>query len=289
MATRFAAVFVGVVGILVGLFGLSKHSSDSSSLLSPFPPSLMEPKDIEHIVLLGDSILDNIFYVRKTGRSVHAQLQEKIASRGWKSTLCAVDGNVMAHIPQQLRRVPADATYFVLSIGGNDCLRALASIENFYNPFHLGSVLFSFLHQFRIEYAATLQLLKEKNVPFCVCNIYYPRFTDWKMKHLSSIGLWFVNGIIEDEARKLGVPLIDIATIFDQDQDYANPIEPGVPGGDKLTNNIVQVVSEKPNGFKIYRLKEYSSPRTPITQETREKEPEPMEPPSIQNEPFRSM
>jgi hypothetical protein len=54
----------------------------------------------EHVVLIGDSILDNKSYVRKHP-DVATQLQHKVQQREWKVSLRARDGDVMEGIPTQ--------------------------------------------------------------------------------------------------------------------------------------------------------------------------------------------
>ena len=39
-----------------------------------------------------------------------------------RATLCAVDGDVISDIHDQLRNIPKDATCFFVSVGGNDAL-----------------------------------------------------------------------------------------------------------------------------------------------------------------------
>ena len=73
-----------------------------------------------HIVLLGDSIFDNAAYVAG-GPDVVRQLRDILPS-GWRATLNARDGAVIADLPLQLQRLPTDATHLVVSIGGNDAL-----------------------------------------------------------------------------------------------------------------------------------------------------------------------
>lgn len=69
-----------------------------------------------HIALLGDSIFDNGTYV--PGKpAVSQQLASKIAARGWKSTLLAVDGNVINDVERQLKGLPQDATHLFVSVG----------------------------------------------------------------------------------------------------------------------------------------------------------------------------
>ena len=60
---------------------------------------------MNHIVLLGDSIFDNAAYVAG-GPDVVRQLRDILPS-GWRATLNALDGAVIADLPQQLRSFPA--------------------------------------------------------------------------------------------------------------------------------------------------------------------------------------
>jgi len=46
------------------------------------------------------------------------------------------------------------------------------------------------------------------------------------------------------QASKLNLPVIDLYQTFTNPEDYANPIEPGVPGGDKITNNIIDIITQ---------------------------------------------
>jgi hypothetical protein len=72
---------------------------------------------IPHLVLLGNSILDNRFYVGKGNPDIIDQLTIKAKERGWNATSVAVDGHSLSHIPTQLTRIPQDATHLFISIG----------------------------------------------------------------------------------------------------------------------------------------------------------------------------
>jgi hypothetical protein len=61
-----------------------------------------------HVVLLGDSIFDNAAYVAG-GPDVVRQLREILPS-GWRASLNARDGAVIADLPQQVQSLPTDAT-----------------------------------------------------------------------------------------------------------------------------------------------------------------------------------
>ncbi len=62
-----------------------------------------------HIVLLGDSVFDNLAYVRPGEPDVVRQLRGLLPA-GWGATLAAVDGAVTGGVRRQLERVPPGAT-----------------------------------------------------------------------------------------------------------------------------------------------------------------------------------
>src|SRR5262245_15728834 len=73
-----------------------------------------------HVVLLGDSILDNGAYTGSEPDVVtHLRLLLPDSAR---ATLCAIDGSTTEDVRSQIARVPADASHLVISIGGNDAL-----------------------------------------------------------------------------------------------------------------------------------------------------------------------
>jgi hypothetical protein len=73
--------------------------------------------NIPHLVLLGDSTIDNRFYVGQGNPAIIDQLRIKVCERGWKATSVAVDGHSISHITSQLARIPHDATHLFISIG----------------------------------------------------------------------------------------------------------------------------------------------------------------------------
>ena len=75
----------------------------------------------QHLVLLGDSILDNASYVPGRRPAVIDQVRNR-APEGWSATLLARDGSVIDDVHRQLKVIPPDASHLVLSIGGNDVL-----------------------------------------------------------------------------------------------------------------------------------------------------------------------
>lgn len=167
----------------------------------------------------------------------------------------------MDEVCGQLGRVPDSSTVLVLSIGGNDGLGQLSSFERSPSLGQLRRQIWWIWREFRSSYADTLHLVSQRNIPFVVCTVYYPNFlgadgrlgwggvAGWcrplLLQMVACIGVFFINLVIRSEARRRRVPIIDLAWIFNRDQDYANPIEPSVLGGDKISNNIIHALESQ--------------------------------------------
>jgi hypothetical protein len=52
-----------------------------------------------------------------------------------------------------------------------------------------------------------------------------------------------INDAIIREAARVGVPIIDLRFVCDEDEDFANPIEPSSHGGWKIAGTIVALVT----------------------------------------------
>jgi len=130
-----------------------------------------------HIVLLGDSIFDNAAYVAGGPDVVH-QLRE-ILPAGWCATLNALDGAVIADVPQQLKKLPRDATHLVLSIGGNDALGDAGLLERKVASMAEALELITQVRErFRSAYARMLDQALQSKLPLAVCTIYEARFPE---------------------------------------------------------------------------------------------------------------
>lgn len=195
-----------------------------------------------HVVLLGDSIFDNRSYVGN-GPDVVQQVRAELP-RGWKATLLAVDGAVVAEVPAQLQRLPADATHLVLSVGGNDALQKQNLLSQ---PAKSVTEVFVELtttrEKFAQDYLAMLKQVAARGKPTAVCTVYDPRFEVVLQNRLASTGLAVFNDGITRAAFSLGLPLLDLRLLFSAREDYANPIEPSVQGGAKLARTIRQIVT----------------------------------------------
>jgi lysophospholipase L1-like esterase len=196
-----------------------------------------------HVVLLGDSILDNAAYVGG-GADVLKHVRGRVPE-SWRATLLAVDGSVVADVHKQLARVPEDATHLVISAGGNDALNNANILQE-----SAGSTaevllrLADVAEEFEAVYRRMLRAALETEKPTAVCTVYYPRLPDALAQRLAVTALTVFNDAIIRAAFAEGVPLLDLRLICDEEADYANPIEPSEAGGAKIAERIIRLVSE---------------------------------------------
>ena len=200
---------------------------------------------VGHAVLLGDSIFDNAAYVGGAPdvvQQVHQRLPQ-----GSKATLAAVDGSKIGDVGRQLRRVPADATHLVLSVGGND---ALSSSDFLSTPARSAAEALSGLadigERFERGYLAMLTDVLAHELPTAICTVYYPRFPDAALQKVAVAALTVFNDCIVRAAFAHGLPLLDLRLICTEAEDYANSIEPSAQGGEKIARAIAEFVERSP-------------------------------------------
>jgi hypothetical protein len=200
-----------------------------------------------HVVLLGDSIFDNQAYVGG-GPDVVAQLREVLPG-GWQATLAAMDGATTQEMSIQHARIPGDATYLVLSIGGNDALmnvdildrRASSSAE-------VLGMLADLRDRFGTRYGEVVRQLRGRGLPLILCTIYEGSFPDERMQRLAGTALTVFNDVILRTAIRAGLTAIDLRLVCADAADYANPIEPSVQGGAKIARAIARAVGTEHAG-----------------------------------------
>jgi lysophospholipase L1-like esterase len=210
-----------------------------------------------HVILCGDSIFDNRPYVQPGEPDVTTQVNA-LLPEGSKATRLAVDGDITQGIPRQLQSLPNDATHLFISVGGND---ALGGINVFSEPVaNVGEALIyvnTMRNQFETQYKEMLQHALSQQLPLTVCSIYYPRFHSQNLERVFPVGsgvdgetfqkmampaLANFNDAIFRQAFQLKVPLIDLRVLCDEDEDFANPIEPSAIGGQKIAQAIVEMI-----------------------------------------------
>jgi lysophospholipase L1-like esterase len=198
---------------------------------------------MQHIILLGDSILDNAAYV-PFNLDVINLLRGRLPE-GWNATLLARDGSMINDIIYQLKELPEDASFLVLSVGGNDALSHTDILNE--RASSIGEVLFKLADiqdEFRNNYRMMLKNVLSYKLPTLICTIYYPRFPDPYLQKMSKLALSIFNDCIISEAIGSRSRLIDLRMIFDEDKDYATPIEPSESGGVKIAKAVLAAVNE---------------------------------------------
>jgi hypothetical protein len=191
---------------------------------------------MKHIVLLGDSVFDNAAYVGPQEPDVRSQLQALLGP-GAHATLIARDGSVLADIRAQLRTLPGDATHIVISAGGNDALAVSGVLDERVTSV-AGALdrLCTEADYFSRKYFEMLQNALVHTRSTAVCTIYDPRYPDPNRRRIAAAALSLLNDRITKQAFAAGVTLIDLRLICDQDDDFANPIEPSAKGGAKIAS-----------------------------------------------------
>lgn len=193
-----------------------------------------------HLVLLGDSILDNAAYVNG-GDCIASQLRARL-SRDWRVTLLAQDGSVAEGVVRQLSRLPENATHLVISAGGNDALEC-TPIINSPTPDSESCLaeLQEVVSEFTRSYTGMISALRQRRLPTVICTIYdaVPGLSP-----LERMALSLFNDIIVRQATTSRFPLIDLRRVCTEPKDYSStsPIEPSEIGGSKIARAVQSVI-----------------------------------------------
>lgn len=195
-----------------------------------------------HLILLGDSVFDNAAYTGG-GPDVVSQLC-KIVPDAWAVTLLAVDGATTADIAEQVAALPADATYLVLCVGGNNALMEISVLDlPASSTAEAVELLADLALKFEGDYRAAVAQCLRFRLPLAVCTIYNGCFPDVDYQRLVSTALMVFNDAILRVAIEHRLPVIDLRAVCSSAEDYANPIEPSAVGGEKIARAIARLVT----------------------------------------------
>lgn len=185
-------------------------------------------KLVPHLVLLGDSILDNGRYT-SGGPDVVAQVRRLLPNE-WKASLLAVDGSTTKDIERQMQHLPKDATHLVLSVGGNDAIMNSSLLG--FSLFGFGSAasasagalqeMAQVSEEFANSYRSAIDVCLNRRLPLVVCTIYNCCFPDASYQRLITTGLAIFNDVIVSAAIERRLPIIDLRLICSEPADYAN-------------------------------------------------------------------
>lgn len=201
--------------------------------------------DAMNLVLLGDSIFDNAAYIAG-GLDVVAQLRRALPS-GWTATLLAIDGATINDVPEQMKRLPHDATHLVISVGGNDALAHFDLLERrASSSAQVLSWLADAVEEFERRYRTMLRVVTARSLPVTVCTIYNGNLEP-SVRRTARIALATFNDAILRVAAEHSVRTIELRLVCTEPGDYANPIEPSVAGGEKIAQAIARTLSPRAN------------------------------------------
>ena len=215
---------------------------------------------MKHVILAGDSIFDNQSYVKPNEPDVITQLNS-LLDNGEKATLFAEDGAVTTSVSGQLEKIPEDATHLFISVGGNDAFEHLylfdKPVSNIGDAF---DQFYEVMKDFEKNYIKMLTKAIKCCLKTTVCTIYHPCFDKGesdRIEDLLTLGLKLpqlqkkamtalpiFNDIIFQEAVNFSLPIMDLRLIFNENTDYANPIEPSAIGGIKMTRILKKIAYE---------------------------------------------
>ena len=207
------------------------------------------------IILLGDSIIDNREYVRSGEPDVACQLEILLPHHTVVKR--AVDGATTADVlASQIGEVER-AEHIILSAGGNDALGHIDLLEEVIEKRAKDVLvrLWSIREEFRRSYTALLTRLALARRPVLVLTVYNPCFHahgfDAAYQQAAESAMSIFNDVIQQEARRRSFEVLELRTLFDDQADYANPIEPSAIGGVKLAKYMSDWVTRRGMGAII--------------------------------------
>ena len=227
---------------------------------------------MSHIILLGDSIFDNKNYVGSDEPDVTQQIKNKLNENS-KITRLAIDGDVTDGVKGQLRSLPDDATHLFLSVGGNDALGDIGILREKVDIAGEALMMLNAKREiFEKKYSMMLDTVLEANLPTTICTIYYPRFNSTNLDRVESYlgngeinkkyaefmqqaamsALAVYNDVIIKQGAERGLPILDLRVLCNDDQDFANPIEPSAIGGEKIASKIYNIVNNSTQSTQFY-------------------------------------
>jgi hypothetical protein len=110
--------------------------------------------------------------------------------------------------------------------------------------------------RFEQRYREMLRAALKLSLPLAVASIYYPRIPDRQLQRIAVAALTIFNDVIIRQAVMAGLPLIDLRLVCNEESDYANEIEPSVEGGEKITDAILQLLTQ--HRFELGRTEIFS-------------------------------
>ena len=191
------------------------------------------------IVLLGDSMLKNNYYV-SNDKNVEELLKQQTSANCLNY---AQDGAIISDCYAQLDEIPltvdTSKTFICLSIGGNDILNYYAN-KNVNNDEYIKSQISVIMD----KYKKLVEAIKSRfsYATLILFDIYYPTSEEYK-KYYSAIRIW--NKMQYKYAKQNNIRMVEVSKLLNKKEDFNNKIEPSEEGGQKIVTAIVRSISTK--------------------------------------------
>lgn len=202
---------------------------------------------LPHLVLLGDSILDNAPYTRPAPDTT-ALLRQSIGAR-WTVELIALDGARMGDVAEQLVRIDRPATA-VLSIGGNDCTKHIGMLSR---PATSSAAVIGELLTIAEDFGRQYEAVVDATIPvvsrLILCTIYDVRLEPPGIGRLARVPIALLNDRIIRAAAARGLEVIELRQVCTEDADFTLEIEPSAQGAGKIARAIAAVVEAPPRAL----------------------------------------
>jgi lysophospholipase L1-like esterase len=222
---RFYIIILIFLIVIPPLFSLDQKKKSEIEGMKSNEPNV--------IILLGDSILKNNYYVGYD-KSVEELLRFK--SNDVKIINLAVNDSKIYDIYSQVNKIPIEfnnsKTSIFISVGGNDILDKYVERKNQ----NLKDV--SFLNTFLGSYKNLIKSLKKKmyNCKIILLDVYYPTSTPY-LPYKDLIKTW--NKQIYEYAKENKIDILKISEIVTKSNDFIFDIEPSENGGEKIVEAIL--------------------------------------------------
>ena len=192
---------------------------------------------MKHLVLLGDSILDNSPYTAPAPDT--STILRTALGSGWTVDLLARDGSTMSDLSSQLRHLAAVPAVGVLSIGGNDAIGDIDILTPAVaRTTDVLERLIDIVDSFAERYGRVVADIRDRVERLIVCTIYEPPLDDPRTARLARVPLSLLNDQIIRTAVQAGVDVLDLRTVCTDDSDFVNQIEPSAAGAEKIARAI---------------------------------------------------
>jgi hypothetical protein len=196
---------------------------------------------MQHVALLGDSILDNSPYTAPEPDT--SECLQRSLGTAWIVELLARDGATMADLRFQLTHLPKVTDAAVLSIGGNDAVGHIGVLNQRANgSAQVLDQLAKITEEFRAGYRRAIADLQPRVRRVIVCTIYEPPLADSVTARLARVPLTLLNDQIIREASRAGVDVLDLRTVCTEPTDFVKEIEPSPAGARKIAGAIDAVL-----------------------------------------------